>query len=202
MNISKEERAYHEAGHLVVGYYSKMLFAEIKSFERETPKEEKLSGDLFSNPSLFCQFAIYLLSGYEAEKKYNQNKDFGSVFGDYLQAKNVIIHNLNSYGFDESISDKLSDQILIAYRISSKEIIELLWPVITKVANILLDIKKVPLLVVEKIIRTHGTEQIRKDFNNLFFKAVINYKKINLKFLEKHNLDIPIISFKTDFGKI
>lgn len=200
--MTVEERAYHEAGHIVVAYYTKMLFAENKSYPLKTPKEEELTGDLFSNPSLFCQFAIYLLSGYEAEKKYNQKADFDSIFGDYLQARNVIVHNLNSYGFDESISEKLGSQILIAYRVSSKEIIELLWPVITKVANALLENKIMSLLKVEKIIRTHGIDQIRKEFNKLFFKAVTNYRKKNLRFLEKQNLDIPTISFKTDFEKI
>ena len=96
----------------------------------------------------------------------------------------------------------MGSQILIAYRVSSKEIIELLWPVITKVANALLENKIMSLLKVEKIIRTHGIDQIRKEFNKLFFKAVTNYRKKNLRFLEKQNLDIPTISFKTDFEKI
>jgi hypothetical protein len=224
MRLSKEltieERAYHEAGHVTVGYYFKIPFAEVKLYEMGMQKEVKLSEEmimfiggevnstdeyssleLFSNPSLLCQFAIYLLSGYEAQKKYNPKADFESIFGDYLQAKNVITHNLNFYGFDESDSEKLGDQILVAYRYSSKEIIESLWPVITKVANVLLENKILSFVELKEIIMIHGTKQIKKDFNNLFYDAVKNYNKINLKLLEKYNIDIQTKNLKTDFGE-
>lgn len=218
--LSIEERAYHEAGHVIVGYYFKIPFSEVKIYEGEMPKELKLSGEmimfiggevngtdkyssleLFANSSLLCQFAIYLLAGYEAQKKYNPNGSFNSIFGDYLQARNVITHNLNAYGFDESDSEKLGDQILIAYRFSSKEMVELLWPLITKVANTLLENKKLSYFEAKKIIETHETKQIKNDFNSLLFEAEKNYNKINLKLLENYNIDIQTKYLKSDFGK-